>query len=132
MRNSVFILFTFLFLSLYGQDSIAISVEDSIVNFGGGVPEFIGGYDALYKFLDENLVYPEEAIENEYSGIVRVSFIVEVDGSINSIRIVSPTYKELDREVKRVIKLMPYWIPPMNDGVTFRARVQIPISFSRH
>ena len=44
-------------------------------------PTFPGGDAALYKWLGENLKYPEEAKELGIQGRVFVSFVVEPDGS---------------------------------------------------
>ena len=68
---------------------------------------FLGGAKELKQFIDSNIIYPEEAILNEYSGKGVVSFVVEVDGSISTIWIEGPCFKVLDIEVRRVIKLMP-------------------------
>ena len=51
-------------------------------------PEFSGGMDSLYSFLNKNIHYPEKAIERKFEGKVYAQFIVEKDGSITNAQIV--------------------------------------------
>jgi len=41
----------------------------------------------LDKYIDMNLVYPQEAIDNKVEGKVAVQFIVTEDGMINDVQI---------------------------------------------
>ena len=42
--------------------------------------QYPGGSSALFKFISENLVYPEDAVENGIEGKVIVKFVVDIDG----------------------------------------------------
>lgn len=68
-----------------------------------------GGEEALFKFLRDNIKYPEEASKNNIGGCVVVQFIVEADGSVSNIKIVSSVHPALDAEALRVVSLMPKW-----------------------
>ena len=50
-------------------------------------PEFPGGKEALYKYLRDNIKLPQLARDNNITGIVYVTFVVERDGSISNPRI---------------------------------------------
>lgn len=46
------------------------------------MPEFQGGFDALRKFVAQNLTYPEQAKENGVAGRVMVQFVVDKEGNV--------------------------------------------------
>ena len=81
------------------------------------MPEFPGGQQALFKYLNENVMYPEIARENGIQGRVICQFVVNKDGSISDIEVVrSGGDPSLDKEAIRVIKSMPKWKPGMQKG----------------
>jgi len=93
-------------------------------------PKYPGGDDARTKFLQENLVYPEEARKVGLEGRVVVEFIVEPNGSLSNFKIVRHVAPILDEEALRVVKLMPNWIPEKYQDKTVRVKYEIPIIFS--
>lgn len=50
--------------------------------------EFPGGLEAMYRFISENLHYPDIARESNITGTVIVKFVVEKDGSISRASVV--------------------------------------------
>ena len=95
------------------------------------MPEFIGGEEALFKYLKENIEFPEVGREMDKSARVMVGFIVEKDGSISGIKILSCNEKGygFEQEAVRVIGQMPRWKPGMQSGHPARVLFNIPISF---
>lgn len=67
------------------------------------------------QFLERNLVYPEEAIENEKGGIVKVQFIVDKDGDISDITALNDPGYSMAEEAIRIIK-RSHWIPAEQNG----------------
>ena len=61
---------------------------DELFLFVEHEPEFPGGMDSLYSFLNKNIHYPQKAIEGKFEGKVYAHFIVEKDGSITNAQIV--------------------------------------------
>jgi periplasmic protein TonB len=94
------------------------------------VPEFPGGEKALYKYLQDHLVYPEKASSQNQSGTVRVRFVVNLDGSIVNVEVARGVGYGMDEEAKRVVASMPHWKPAMNNGKPVRCQFQVPITFS--
>jgi hypothetical protein len=88
-------------------------------------PEFVGGSDALRKYLDEQIQLPGDAEE----GKVFVAFIVADDGSVVDARVVRGVRKSMGEEALRLIKGMPKWDPAMRDGKPVYAVHGIPVSF---
>lgn len=113
------------------QNSLVETAPGEIFNMAmvEQIPRFEGGEDELFKYLSENITYPEQARKNEISGKVIVSFVVETDGSITNVKIVRSKDPDLDAEVVRVIKSMPKWFPGKNKGNTVRVEYILPVSF---
>jgi TonB family protein len=91
---------------------------------------FNEGAVSIQRWIQDNLVYPEEAIERDEQGRVFVSFIIEKDGSISTIQIERGVSKSIDQEVNRLISSMPNWIPGEFDGYKTRTKVRLPLNFS--
>lgn len=92
-------------------------------------PEFPGGDKALYEWLNENLEYPESAIDMGLQGMVYVQFVVEKDGTIEDVKVVKGISEDLDKEARRAIKKMPNWIPGEQGGKKVGVYFTIPIRF---
>ena len=92
-------------------------------------PEFPGGEEALYKYLAENIKYPEKAKNNKVEGRVYITFVIEKDGTVSDAKVLRSVNEELDAEALRVINAMPKWKPGTQRGVPVRVQYNIPISF---
>jgi len=93
-------------------------------------PEYPGGDEAREKFLQENLVYPEEARQAGLEGCVVAEFVVEPNGSLSHFKIIRSAAPILDTEAIRVLKLMPNWITKNYQDKMVRVRYKIPIKFT--
>ena len=93
------------------------------------MPQFPGGEGELFKFLRNNVKYPRNARENGISGKVYVSYIIDKDGGLRDIKIMKGVSQDLDEEAMRVIKLMPKWIPGIQDGIPVQVQYNMPINF---
>lgn len=98
--------------------------------------QFPGGDKACMKWLQEHIKYPEGYTSNQPQGKVVVSFIVEKDGSLDSIMVKSSPDPLLSEEAIRVVKEMPKWKParqyfppPRQGSEAVRARYFLPIIF---
>lgn len=93
-------------------------------------PEFPGGMDALYKFLQQNIKYPTIARENGITGRVYVTFVVERDGSIANPRVLRDIGGGCGAEAIRVVKSMPKWNPGKQSGKAVRVQFNLPVNFN--
>lgn len=103
--------------------------EEKIYETAEQMPEFPGGYNALTRYLANNIRYPVVAQENGIEGNVVVSFVVERDGSISNIHVVNHAYPALEREAIKVVSEMPKWTPGKLNGEPVRVLFSIPVSF---
>ena len=92
-------------------------------------PEFPGGQIGLFKYLEENLKYPVVAKKLKIQGSVLVSFIVEENGQISSVKMLRGIGGGCDEEAVRVISEMPTWKPAEKDGKGERILFKMPIAF---
>ena len=104
-----------------GEGDITIVVDTD--------PEFEGGMEALYKYMAENIHYPEKAKADGVQGRVMVKFIIEADGSVSNAEVVRGVSPECDAEALRVINAMPSWKPATKDGQNVRVHYVVPIYF---
>ena len=74
-------------------------------------PEFPGGMEALYKFIEDNMRYPQMAAENAIGGKVFVQFEVDTDGTVLNPRILRDIGAGCGQEALRIVSLMPKWKP---------------------
>ena len=93
------------------------------------LPQFPGGPTELMKWLTRNLKYPKSVAEQKHQGRVVAEFIVNKDGSVTDVRILSSFNQQCDREVLRVLRMMPRWTAGIMDGQPCRTKVCIPVVF---
>ena len=93
-------------------------------------PEFPGGAEALYKYLAQNIKYPQLARENNITGRVYVTFVVEKDGSVTGVRVLRDIGGGCGQEAIRVVKSMPKWTPGKQRGKNVRVQYNLPVNFS--
>ena len=86
--------------------------------------------DSMYAFIQRNLHYPTQAIDNDVSGKVYVTFVVEKDGSIGNPKLLRDIGFGCGAEAIRVVKAMPKWNPGKQRGKPVRVQFNLPISFS--
>jgi protein TonB len=94
------------------------------------MPEFPGGESALYKFLAENIKYPQMAKESGIQGRVFVTFVVEKNGSVTDVRVLRGIGGGCDEEAIRVVQNMPKWTPGKQRGKAVRVQYNLPVKFT--
>jgi len=79
-------------------------------------PEFKGGFDAMLKFIGDNMKYPQSAVENGIQGTVFVRFVVDKSGKLTNIKVERGIGRGCDEEAVRIVQSMPDWNPGVNKG----------------
>lgn len=103
--------------------------EEEIFTVVETQPQFPGGEDSLYNFIYSNLRYPQSAMRYKLEGRVFITFVVEKDGSITNVRILRDIGGGCGQEAKRVVEMMPKWIPGKQNGKTVRVQYNLPVTF---
>ncbi len=111
---------------------VTVTDDDQPLNFVSmeNPPTYPGGIEKFYKFIEDNKKYPALAVENNIQGSVFVSFIIEKDGSLTSIRVVRKLGHGTDEEAVRVLKMSKRWNPGMQNGKPVRVKYNIPVKFT--
>ena len=119
-----------------GEESKPVQMQVSVEKTGEEIfnvvehqPEYPGGMGELMKFLQKNIRYPKEAMEQNKQGRVVLQFVVNKDGSICDSKVVKAVDPQLDAEALRVINAMPNWTPGKQKGEPVRTRFTLPVSF---
>ena len=92
-------------------------------------PAYPGGWEALQKFLSENVKYPALAVQNKIEGTVFVSFVISITGKITNVRILRGIGGGCDEEAIRVAGMMPNWKPGHEWDDPIPTPFQIPVKF---
>ena len=90
--------------------------------------EYPGGTAAWQRFLNKNLRFSQEAIDNEIQGAVVVQFIVDQEGNVSNVEAISGP-EELRAEAVRVIKKSGQWTPAIQNGRKVKSYKRQPIIF---
>ena len=112
-------------------DSVSIEKPFTIVE---QMPTFEGGNDAMFKYIQNNIIYPP--IENgvAITGTSYVTFVIEKNGSLSNIKTLRGVAgcSECDKEAIRVVKSMSNWNPGKQNGRLVRVQYNLPIKFALH
>ena len=93
-------------------------------------PTFNGGdADDFSKWVNSQLVYPEDARDTNFKGEVLTSFTVNPYGFVTNIKILQRVSPSIDREVMRVLLSAPKWKPGIRNGKPVAVTYTFPIVF---
>lgn len=106
----------------YERNETFIIVED--------MPEFRGG--DLYSFsnyIQQQIAYPQKAVEKHISGRVYVQFTINKTGEMIDAKIIKSVHPILDSEVLRVINNSPLWQPGRQRDRPVNVSMLMPVDF---
>ena len=109
-----------------------------VVNDLDEIPQFVvveepamfpGGETALLKFVQDNVVYPERAKENNIQGRVFLQFVVTSRGNIGEVRLLRGVDPLLDEAAMEAVRKLPPFRPGRQGGVAVPVWYQLPVTF---
>ncbi|MEP7195309.1 MAG: energy transducer TonB [Saprospiraceae bacterium] len=103
--------------------------EDETFKFVEQMPEFINGQAAMYKFIKDNLHYPQKAIDLKVTGTVVVQFVVNTEGKLINVKVARGIGSGCDEEAVRIVESMPDWKLGMHNGKAVPVSFTLPIKF---
>ena len=138
------------------QNATPIEKTDSVTTISSDqqLPIFPGGPNALKKYLEKNVKYPQVAEDYGVEGSVIMTFFIGKDGSLSDISAHDCTIERFNttkfsqetvakqiklreqfallfaKEGYRVIRKMPKWIPGKINGQAVRAKLNQRIIFT--
>ncbi|MEE1221102.1 MAG: energy transducer TonB [Bacteroidales bacterium] len=111
------------------QNEVKVSDDEAIFFVVEVQPEFPGGMDSMYAFIQKNLIYPEKAKAEGIEGRVFITFTIEKDGSVSNVKILRGIGGGCDEAAKEVVEKMPKWKPGTQRGKPVRVQFNLPIKF---
>lgn len=86
--------------------------------------------DKMMEHIKTNFTYPKEAAKKNIQGQVSIQFIIDKEGNIRDIITRGPENGELlEVEAKRIVSLLPKFIPAKHNGKTVNIKYGLPITF---
>jgi TonB family protein len=128
MRICYFLLFFILPFTSQSQDT---KDSISIIKVSRGAKAEFN----IHEFIKKNIKYPESARRAGEEADIYVLFAIDTNGYVCDVRTIKPKdsilafEKEFEKEAIRVIKLMPKWIPAIQNGTLIKSRKKIEIKF---
>jgi len=92
-------------------------------------PVFTNNNITLSGFVAANMIYPEAAIKQNMSGVVKLSFVVETNGHSSNINVINSVGAGCTEEAIRLLKLIK-WMPGTIGNQAVRSRLSLTLSFS--
>jgi protein TonB len=93
------------------------------------MPAYPGGEEAMMRFIQSNINYPDMERENDIQGRVVVGFVVLEDGTLSDIQIKKGVSSGIDKEALRVVRKLPKFNPGKQQGKAVKVSFVLPIMF---
>lgn len=90
--------------------------------------EPVDGYPSLYEYFNSNLVYPRN-VPDTIQGVVTISFVINVDGAVESISVQNSLGEPFEKEAIRLVHGMPRWKPATFDNTPVASKISLPLTF---
>jgi TonB family protein len=112
------------------QETSALELNnDDPYTYVERMPTFPDGHEAMYKFIYDNIHYPETAKKKGISGQVIVQFVVSKEGEIQNAKVLRGIGGGCDEEALRVVNSMPDWTPGQHNGKYVPVVFTLPVKF---
>jgi len=111
----------------YSSTTVSEVTEGQIFKSVEINPEPPGGMEAFMKWLGENYIHPQEAVEAKVSGQVQISFVVERDGSLTNFKIVKGLGYGTAEAALALLQKSGKWSPGIQNGRPVRVANILPI-----
>jgi TonB family protein len=94
------------------------------------LPAYNGGQAALENYINNNIEYPQDAIDNNIEGTVSVQFAVDEQGSISNVSTIgTKAGYGLEEQAIKVISNMPKWTAGQIKGKNVKTWRILPITY---
>jgi len=128
MKCLSFLLVTCNFLLvLHAQEASNVQQMDAVMIMDEECVTYPTGYEGLMQFIQKEVNYPQDCIDQGISGKVYVRFKVNRYGDVAKATVVKSAHPSLDKEALRVTNLLHWnWNPACKDSATY---MTLPINF---
>ncbi|HEX2618442.1 MAG TPA: energy transducer TonB [Flavobacteriales bacterium] len=92
-------------------------------------PEPLGGMNAVRWLMDQEMIFPQEALDANTEGEVGLRFLVMADGTIRDLHVTGSLRPDCDREAMRVARMIR-WHPASVGGSFMDKEHDLSLAFS--
>lgn len=104
--------------------------EDQPFLIAETMPSFQGGdLNTFRAWVQQNVKFPQIALENGIQGRVVLSFVIEKDGRLTNIQVLQTPDRSLSEEAVRVLSKSPKWTPGKQRNQVVRVKYTLPVDF---
>jgi Ca-activated chloride channel family protein len=89
------------------------------------MPAYPEGLAAFSSYISENMKLPAQVQVRNLK--ILVEFVVDVDGSLTDIKILTGTDQKISDEIIRILRACKNWTPGMQQGKTVKVKMIIPV-----
>ena len=94
------------------------------------MPSFQGGdLNTFRTWVQQNVRFPQIALENGIQGRVVLTFVIEKDGRLTNIEVLQTPDRSLSEEAIRVLSKSPKWSPGKQRNQAVRVKYTLPVDF---
>jgi protein TonB len=94
------------------------------------MPTFKGGdLEKFREWVQKKTKYPQIATVNGIQGRVLITFVIETDGSVSSVKVVRGVDPLIDDEALKSVRSSPKWTPGISKGKAVRVSYYISVNF---
>lgn len=121
------------------SESLPTKADAALYQEAGAVPYAMvgvkpsfegGGADKFSHWVNSQLKYPEQAIDDRVEGRITMRFTVDADGSVRNVKVLKGVRKDLDEMALSVVSASPKWEPGRNaEGEAVPVTIVFPIIF---
>lgn len=111
--------------------------EDDVFEVVQNMPEFPGGgLPKLMEFIQQNIRYPQSALQSKLEGRVIVQVVIDKDGSVihpKILRSINPVLSidnAFCEEALRIVSIMPKWKPGSQHEIPVKVKFTFPVRFT--
>ena len=112
---------------IFAQDSSKNNQIESLLVDSEECATYPTGYEGLMKFINNEVNYPQDCVEQGISGKVFIRFVVNRSGNVSKATVTKSAHPSLDKEALRVTNLLHWnWNPACKDSAIY---MSLPINF---
>jgi CarboxypepD_reg-like domain len=89
--------------------------------------DYPGGLQGFMDYFGNNFKYPESELLKNANGVTRLEFTIDKTGDYKKIRCLPDSVGEICDEFKRILTVIPKWIPAEQRGEKIDQEMAFPI-----
>ena len=105
------------------EDDQPLLIAETMSSFQGG------DLNTFRAWVQQNVKFPQIALENGIQGRVVLSFVIEKDGRLTNIQVLQTPDRSLSEEAIRVLSKSPKWSPGKQRNQVVRVKNTLLVDF---